>query len=360
MLPPRLDRSVVQAHRKLVEEQIPVTLIIRRVRSEAELIKAARAVALRRGLSESGPLYDRLEPIAREIDGLKADYEELLSSIRQMLAQGVVENAKDAEREALANRGLDLLRRGRWLCARIEERYLALYALEEDFKAAWVEKRTELPDEIREEALVRARDGYSFEPLIAAKRVDLAALDLAEFSGLPAERRIRGKIAENEIEVLELRRKLRLTRAYRRQQENLLKEVLSAAADERDAEAVQYRANLFRSDILREDIRILSLTAKLHIAQTWIAEFEGRVDGTWEEKKTDVRRKRRLGERKLALADLEANLLETADELRWSENYAADRDPERRERARKKILELEQKRAGLEKKIEAAKQGLES
>jgi len=358
MLAPLLDLSVVKGHRELVEEQIQATLIIRRVSSEAELMEEARSVALRRGLLDSGQLYDRLLPIAREIDSLKAEYEKLLVSIREVLEQSAAENLEEAERNALAKRGVDLLRRGRWLCARIEERYLALYALEEDYKAAWIEKRTEIPLEAREHALLFARDGYSFEPLLAATRVDLAALDLPDFSGLPAERRIRGEILEHERETLELERARRFALADRRYTQRRLEEVMSVSADEGDAEVAEYRANLFKDDILKADIRIRNCSARLEITQTRIAELGGLLDGTWEEKKTDVRRRRVLGERKLALAELEAKLLETVGDIRWSENSLTDRDPERREGARKRIGELEKKKIELEKQIEAAREGL--
>lgn len=355
MLSPVLDRSVVQGHRELVEEQVPATLIIRRVSSEVELLDEARSEAVDRGLLDSPALYDRLLPVAREIDGLKATYEKLLSSIRALLEESPPPNQKGANLEALAKRGSGLLRRGRWLCARIEERYLALYALEEIYKAAWIEKQAGIPAEKRARALLFARDGCRFEPLLAQKRVDLAALDLPEFSGLPAERKMRRKIFHQEIEMLELQRARRFALAERRDAKTSWNEVLSAPDDEDPAGVREYRATLFKEDLQWADIRIKKFSALLDIAQTEIVELGGLLDGTWEEKKADALRKRALGKRKLALTELEAKLLEIVEELRVSEDSTADRDPARRERARTRIIELRKKESEAEKAIEAAR-----
>lgn len=348
--PPQLDAKTLGDHRALVEESVPAELVIRKVSSEVQLLEAARAADRARGLEERVPAYDSWIPIAAEIDRLKAEYEALLADARSLLASGDPRTLPEEEKRARAERGLGLLRRGRWLCAQIEERYLRLYALQEEVKAAWAERREDLPREAREEALVLTRSGVAFEPKLASYRVEIAALELSNSGYPPGERKLRIDIARKEVELLELERQQLLAEAN-------LRHVRARIAGLGPAD--RYVAELFEEDARHFETTIRGLAAKRRAARTEIAEFRGILGGSWEEDRAAVLAERSRAAKELELAELEGELNSTLAEIRWARSDLASGMPdresaarERLERALEKEKELEERIAKLRKEIE--------
>jgi hypothetical protein len=321
-------------------------LVIRRVRSEVEFLELDRQVALAAGLQIRLSEHSRLLPVAREIDQLKAEYEKLLRDLRDFLtASPDTQKASETEKLAKAKQSLGYLRRGMWLCFRIEALYLKLYWIQEEAKAAWVEKQQGLSAEVREEVLVLARDGLAFEPRIAAKEADIAALDLPQEEPPGETKALRRKLYLTEIEILRLERDLRLAEANLRYAEKRLREL--PASDE-------YLKRLFLEDKLRFEIAIRSLQAKLVIARSERAEAEARLENRWDAARPAILKDRSLGSLRLAAARIEEDLLQVTEQIRWAENDRDSNVPERKEKASEELSGLLKKKAELEARLAEA------
>ena len=344
MLPPYLDTRVVTDHRELIEKGAPATLIIRKVKSEEELLEFGREAARRRGLTERAALYEKLLSIAREIDRLKAEYEKLLGEMRSLLASPV-ETAGEPEKKERARSGYALLARGRSLCARIQERYLALYTLEEAHKAGWIEQAKDIPEEERSWALLYARSCFPFEARIAAKEVEMARLAGDESLG-PADRRILEQAIEKDIEALDLER-LRLIKEFEREDARRRAKELDPA----DA----YTRRLFEEDILRARSAIAAADANARLAALAARELRAMLRPESEEDRKSRLLETEAARKALALAELEGKLVDVLEETRWSEGDAEGPDPERKTKARANLEELRKKKAELEEEIRRAK-----
>ncbi|HVR73466.1 MAG TPA: hypothetical protein VMT52_04005, partial [Planctomycetota bacterium] len=352
MLFPAVDPVAVPERRELVEKEVPATLIVRRIRSEAELVRLAGEVQVRRGVDGAAAAYKSAAPIAREIDRLKAEYEEILVSARDILkTEGARKKADAAETEKAAKRALSLVYRGRWLCARMEERYLSLYELEERLKRSWLEERSDIPEDVREDALVRSRDGFRFEPMIASKDVEIAALDLAASGKPPAEKAVLRRILEKEIETLHVQRNQLLASAS-------LRHVEARIAELKDDDP--YIRGLFMEDRIRAKNAICRFEAEARVAATVIQELRLGLEGRWEAEREAILKERALAEERLRIVGLEEKLVETLSEIRWSRSSEESDDAERREEARAKRKELETARAALENEIREALGALEA
>lgn len=349
MLSPFLDTRVVEHHRELIEEMVPVTLILRRIKSEAELVEISRESARSRGLTEAGALYDAALVIAREIDSLKSQYEALLGKLRSALEATVPAGGEKTAKVAAGEQVEEFLKRGRWLCARIEERYLSIYGLEEAYKTAWVEKQKEMPGEVREQALVLARDGFRFEPLLARKRVELEDLDLPHPGGTPGELNLRRQCLNAEVESLELERRHVLTLANVRYVETRLEESKNDA----------YVRRLFEEDWLRQKAIARQYAARWKVAQTEILELRGLLDGTWEATRPEVVRVRERAQEELECGKIDEQLASLLEELRYAEADAGSLDPQRKAEAEKKLVELGARKVKLEEEVRARRVKLE-
>ncbi|MBI4606410.1 MAG: hypothetical protein HY721_30975 [Planctomycetes bacterium] len=351
MLEPVLDTGVVADHRELVEKAVPATLVIRRVRSEADLVEVARAAALRRGLPDSERLYDALAPIAREVDALKRDYEGLLAEIRKVLEAGAaIEKLPERERLEAAERAKGLLFRGRWLAQRIEERYLSMYALEEERKAAWVEAHEEIPPEARDEARVLV-SGYRFEPALARLEVQAAALDLPGAEGTAPERALRHRALEKELEIVRLERSRTIAAANLRYYEGKVREM----RERKDA----YVERLFEEDRARAEVELRRQEARSRLARTELAEIQGLLDGSWDAAREKALEERRTAQAELEALELEDQLLETLEEVRWAEGDLESGDAPRAAEAGKRLKALREKEAELRAKVREARQAAE-
>ena len=165
---PTVAASVIPDLRGVVETQPPATLIFRRLKSEVDVIQQARAIAKTRGVENRRDLYEHLEPVAREIDTLKALYEKHVEEIRTLLDTDLATFFGDSGRE-LEHRGGMLRRRGQWLCARIQELYFGMYLEQERFKLADLRRRGEVEEETLFRVQGKVENGLRYEVEIATR-----------------------------------------------------------------------------------------------------------------------------------------------------------------------------------------------
>ena len=345
-LTPALDKTMVPDLEELVRAQTPATLVLKRVHSEIEFIARARERAQRREWADRLRLLDALEPIAREIDALKDDYEQRESELRALLE--LLEQPQDGsdahglkQQESLV---VKALRGGQWLCARIEERYLAMYAQQEAHKLTWLEAHADLPFEVRDEARVYATYGAPVEHEVARKEVALARLRVVSGDSLRSTEDADAKTLAAEIEDIESRRKVGLAEANLEYYRYRLKNVDN-----------EYQREIFSEDVMKAEAAVLLEVAKQAEQSTVTQECRYRQRGVWHLKAQDVKQSRVAAVRTRQLAELGVSRVELLQRIRWSRHDVEDTDPVRSARARteierlkKELEELETGRAQLE------------
>jgi hypothetical protein len=337
VLPPSLDLRVVSGHQELAENETPATLILRRVKKETELVSFARAAAERRGLREAGPVYDKLAGIAAEIDGLKTKYVELVQALHAAL-DAAQKNSESPDAKAVGERVKGELLRGQWLCARIEERYLAMYSLEEGFKADWIEAQKDIPPETKDEAVMLVRAGFRFEPLLAEKRVELAALDLPDAKLPDGEKALRRRLISRQMEALELERGVELLRSS-------VTALTAKVASSKDDPYVQ---RLWQEDLLQARNEARKTAAQLGLARCDVRELDATIQGAWGAQREVVEKERASFRQELEKTGLRDKLLEVLRDSRWNEGDLESNDPQRKADATKKIEQLRAARKELE------------
>jgi hypothetical protein len=251
----------------------------------------------------------------------------------------------EAEKAALAEKGKLLLWKGRSLSSRIEERYLAIYGLEEEFKARWVQGKKDLPQEVRDDVQVLARSGFRFEPLIAAKQLEEVALADPRSTLPPGDVNIRTRLVEKEVEVLELERGSAISLANQRYADGKYKEA---------KEKEPYLARLFEEDARRTRVEAKRYDGRLRIARTETAELKGLLDGTWDRVKDTVLKERDAARKVIACADIEDEILSVDEEIRWTEGDRESEDPKRKAEAAGKLADLAKHREAALKKLKEA------
>jgi hypothetical protein len=241
---------------------------------------------------------------------------------------------------------VELLCRGQWLCARIEERYLTLYDLEEAEELSWLEKQVDLHADVREEAMALARYGFQVEPMVARREVELVSLRLP---GAPPDPDgfLAGAL-DREIEALRFEREAGFAQAARAGAERHLKEAEDS-----------YTRELFQEDTMRADWQIRFFGAQVRLSRALAGEFRARHESRWEGAKGQLLKERARIEKELDILELERQLLDNQEETRWQRNDAESEFPERRAEAKEKLKDLNAKRRALEEKIEAARKELE-
>ncbi len=336
MLPPVVNSDVVEDLPGLVEHQIPAVLILRRLSSERELITYLRSVAARRGVEDRLPVYDRVEPIAGEIDVLKKQLRDLAVRLEKLIGRSDDDGAKQT---------VELLRHGRWLVERIEASYLAMYEIQEDFKPAWMRQRKDIPAPLVEEANVLVSDGFKFEPRLAGKRVELAQLDR---EGAPDDSLARRKLGK-EMEILRKIRDSRLIEA------NLRYVKIRVAALEKDDD---YLRELFGSDLYRLEVRLHLFAAERAVLESEVDELLARLEKRWGAAKQVVLTQQKMARQQVIIARLEVKLSETLDELRWARNDLDSGVESRRRKAKESLLRFTTEKETLGEEIAEARASL--
>lgn len=336
MLTPAVNPEVVEDLPELVERQVPAVLILRRLHSERELITHLRSVAARRGVEERLPVYDRLEPIAAEIDGLKSELRTLAARLERLIGDPEPRDADSAKRT------VGLLRDGRLLVERIEAAYLRMYEIQEDYKLRWMRRRPEIPTELVEVATINVEGGLRFEPLLASKRVELARLDRER---VPAEDFVRRRVVK-EMAILEKTRDARIAGANVRYFERRL-----AALEEDD----DYLREMFENDRYKAEVMRRLLEAERSLLESEVDELRARSEKTWETVKPKVAARQKVARQEVAIARLERKLADILYELRWEKNDLESRVEERRARAEEALEKLTREKKAVEAEIAAAR-----
>jgi hypothetical protein len=335
--PPLINPEVVRDLDRLVAEKTPAELIFRRLPSEEALVRYVRSIASLRRLDERLELYEKLEPVARQIDELKSAYEEVVQRIRSLLSRDP-EPFHGDHRDELASSGEALRRRGQWLCARIQELYFSMYLLEEQHKLEKLESRPGFEPEILEIARTLVRDGLSFEPLLAGREREIAALALRDL------------IVREEAQAPELERRQRLERAS-------LKDVLAQL--EALGPGDSYLEKLHQEDRARYEINIRALESRRTLISCRIEELLGDLEGKPSRSEGRREARRLAAEQTLRVARLEDQHLQLRERERWAQNDRESEVPDRAAKAALELREIERERKQIEATLQAARKELE-
>jgi hypothetical protein len=363
--PPLFNSAIVAELPALVEERTPATIVLRRVESEEALLRYVRSIASLCGVDDRLPLYERLEPLMKEIDRLKAAYLGIAAAIRTLL-ETRLDRLPDESHAEFAFRAEALQRLGRWYAARIQERYFQRYLEEEEFKLAWLAKQPTrssgagagrgdgdgdgkgdgaagLDPDARELARGAVEHGLRYEPLLAQQEVALARQALDELT-------IRGKMSG-----LELERWIRLGADRLAETEASIHQLDPADLGD------QYRRRLFEEARLRiENSRAILAARRAHV-QAVSEEIATHLGGEWTLRAPCIEARLELAEAQLAGAKLQNDLLGVLENLRWEEGDSDDGEEgvtERERLAREKLESLRRDEKALRATIDAASRDL--
>src|SRR5690606_14561007 len=253
-LPPVVSPRTLPNLSELVRGDTRATLIFKRLNSEVELLEHARSFAPQFGEARRLPLYETLEPIAREIDQLKALYLAAVDEIRELVEldreEFLVETYADLDARAEL-----LRRRGQWLSARIQELYFSMYLRQHELALEILPTiQGARPEEV-ERYRVLTESGLRFEVSIAEKERRREEAALAAYR------------LTIEIQGLELERDREL---YRAKQNEIRTRIESLSGDPSSSYIV---------DILREDLaRIDTLLGSLDLRAAYQSALREEVD----------------------------------------------------------------------------------
>jgi hypothetical protein len=331
---------------ELVDAAAPCTLVVRRVRGEEDLLAQAKAFEKDPKRSE---LLDRLLPKARRIDEIKARHEARLSEIRALLDRGLEAETLSAEaRAGVAAKLEPLVREGELEALRLHLTYLEYFDLQEAFRAESIASNAGLDPRLRALATLRYRQGFAYEPKLAA--IDVAVAELR--SKAPA-------LGERDAWLVEAfdADKQRLDRErivhwaeFELQEVRLRLDEFKAAKDE-------FRVELFAEDEKRIGADLRRLRGEIAALQSVSEEKRLRAGGDWEAKQGPVLDRRAWAEKQIELADLDLKLIEALQELRWLRNddaphaAGADDPQARRQTLEKTARELEARIGDLKKAL---------
>ena len=336
VVPPALDSAVVPDLRKLVDSQTPATLVLKRVRSEVEIVERARRRAKAREWPKRLRLLDSIEPMAQEIDRLKKAYEDLAQELRGWLEEPS-EGRQDAD--GARARVLPALRRLQWLGAQIEERYLSIYAQQEAHKLAWLRTQKDFSFDVRDEAEVFGRFGVPIELELVRKEVELAALRVSAGTELSATDSYEVKTIASEMQDLERRRELGLADATLKYYRHRLATSVN-----------EYQREIFKEDVQKAEALLELAAAKQAEQWTKTAENRHRRDGRWEGRAAEVLRQRSAAVRARELGEVGVSRVRLLSQMRWTRQDLEDQNPARSARAGRELKRLEGEMAELEKR----------
>ncbi len=335
MMPPVVNHHLVTDLRQLVEESVPVELILRRLDSEVALVHYLKQVEGRRALQARRPLYEAMEPIARQIDSRKsqlvdvaARLSKLIRPTRDATAAPPVDPGSSAELRGLALRA-------ELLTAQIEAAYLEIYDLQETYRREWVRDQKELPAPFKEHVRVLTEDGFGYEPKLARRRVELAA---ARVSGAqPEAPEIRG--LHLEMQAIEGDRDIAIVRAN-------LAYVRRLAGELEPDDSYLRRVYSQDQSELRAEERVLVGTRRR--VQSELDEVRARGASNWSLRSEAILRERARAELEIELGKVERELAKLDEEAGWAEEDLESGNPDFRAEGKKTLEELKKKRAPLE------------
>ena len=340
--PVEVSPKVVAGLPDLSENRVEAAIVIRRVRSEVELIDVAKSV--RASQPEWQAMLESLRPLAQRIDVLKEQYEKRVKEIEGLIgAGGTPDEATKAAQVAM------LVRQGRLDVAQIYETYLDLFEVQEKFKVRMLSERRELAADIREFVRARYTHGFAYEPRLAALQRQIAEIE-AKGSKLTAADALLIDALKADAQRLPIERQIYWA-------SDALREVEARVSAESDA----YTRALFLDEKLRINSDLREFGAIIELRKLEAEEARARAEGRLVAADS-ISSRRQRAELQLALADLEKKLVDvdadvrrTQAELEW-----ADENENPKEKLHKRLQEEKSARGVLEGKIEALRTQLKS
>jgi len=310
---PEVSARAIPELAEMVEARAPASLIIRRLKNEADLIE----LALSR--ETDGPrrsLRERQVPFARRLDAQKAQFESVANELGEVLGEGERKAVLSAEeRRRFAERIGKLTARGARLAAEIRESYLRLWAMEEEQRFQKLRDLPGLDPAFRSWAGMAYRSGFKFELAMSTKRREIA--ELAEGTGPADYDGLLRKALEAEIDALAAERERRWAR-YRLDNET------RPRLAELDRKKEEYTVEIFREDELRTLADMRTLTARIENAHAEALELRSRSEGKSERVAGEVSRRRDVAGARARLADAERELVELLSKVRWAKYPPGD------------------------------------
>jgi len=345
---PEVSARAVPDLSALVEERVPCTLVIRRLRSEADLIELARE-------RESDPARRRVReaqrPAAQAIDKEKREFETLVGDIQKVLMDGESrKDLSDADRRQFAARLQDLLARGARLAAEIRAAYLDLWGIEEEHRFAALKDAAHLDASQRAWVGMAYRSGFRFERAMAKKRLD--ALALAEGTrGAPADPDgLLQKALQAEIEALDAERERRWA-GFR------LEDQVRPRLKDLDPKEEAYTFQIFQEDEKRILADMRALRARVEGSNIDSAELKARASGALARREEEFLRLRARVQAAVRLAQAERESVDVLEKLRWARNppggAPSDADREEEKRLEKESLAAREHVSERRKALEA-------
>jgi hypothetical protein len=337
--PPAVNLAVVQDLDRLVDDGVAAVLILRPLRSEQALVEYVRSLAAARGLERQLPLYAAIEPLAKEIDALKADYRSIAAEIGRVIDTDLSSLPASA-RAVLALRADALRRLGKWCSARVQQLYFEVYLKEEEFRLSELNVASTLEPALLDAAMTMVSAGLKFECALAAKEVELERKNLDEV-------RVRHEMAALGIERERGLREADLREVQRRRAE--------LAAD------AEYLHRLFTEDQRRLDAALRAADARRDLLRASLDDLGLRLDGAavGSGRAAAVAKRWEAGLQALRVVRLEELELELDESLRWEEGDAESGIPDREETAKRRIEELRREKKQIAATLEAARAELE-
>ncbi len=342
---PEIDPQQIPELESLVKAKIPCTLIIRRVKSEVELVELA---SKRESLSQRRAVREMQKPLAAKIDTQKKEFEKCIQEVRSLLDEN--ERRADLnpqEREKFALRTRNLIAKGTRLAAEIRTLYFQLWDCEEKYKYGELKNSGHLKPEQRAWVEMAYRNGFRFELASAERRQEIAAL--AEGPPDSRERRaLLQKAHQKEIEALQLERERRWAGF------KLNSDIRLRLNDPKEDPFIR---RLFRESELQALADMRRFRAQVESLWVDALELRRQAAGSLNEFQEEAERRRAAADARSQLAEVELHRVKLMEELRWKENPGqhSDSNPEEeksrlQKQLQKTLKRIEELRGALEAK----------
>lgn len=340
-LPPAVNPMVVTNLTELVKEGVPVTLVLRRLKSERELIENLRASVVARELTERLDLYDRMAPVAAEIDRFKSEFVKIAEQLERLLDTNDSDSESRRE-EILSRRALARLR-----VEQVESGYLTLYALQEAARVEWVQRRPDIEPEFKEYVKSLFEDGFSYEPRAANHRVTIAQLQL-DGLGLQHPRVL---AVAKDIEALEKDRESRLNHRALLHWQARLAQAEKEAADDSDDDGFHRR--LFALDVERHKLAALQINLEYRLLLLQGDELRA-LDKGQANAALAAGRAQEVARLELTVIAVQQKLFRLSEDVRWAELDLESKDPQIVRDAHAELRQHEKKGLQLKAELQTA------